>query len=97
MNFVPQHMSMMGSNFSQPPVNYQQVPQHQYQNNWPGSWNQQMSFIPQNMSTLGSNFINPYLNQFQQDYSDTFDFFEDESLNGDDYNGGDMMDDGAWG
>ena len=97
MGFVPQHMPILGSNFFQPPVNYQPAPQQQYQNNGFGSLNQPMSFVPQNMSTLGSSFVSPYLNQFQQDYSDTFDFFEDGSLDGDDYNGSDMMDDDTWG
>ncbi|PTQ78764.1 DNA/RNA non-specific endonuclease [Nitrosomonas oligotropha] len=97
MDFVPQNMSMMGSNFSQPPVHYRPAPQQQYQNSGFGSLNQPMGFVPQNMSALGSNFISHSLNQFQQDYSDTFDFFEDQSLNGDDYNGSDMMNDDTWG
>ncbi|MBX9637755.1 MAG: hypothetical protein K2Q45_09435 [Nitrosomonas sp.] len=97
MSSVPQNMSMLGSNYPQPPVHYQPAPQQQYQNSGFGSLNQPMGFVPQNMSALGSNFISHSLNQFQQDYSDTFDFFEDQSLNGDDYNGSDMMNDDTWG
>ena len=92
MNFVPQNMSMLGSNFSQPPVNHQPVPQQQFQNNGSSFWNQPRSFVPQNISTLGGNFVYPFVSQFQQDYSDTFDILEDENLNHNHYNESDEMD-----